>query len=162
MSRDVAPCKWRWTTKLKLFLAGWRPRRNRLRQLRLPISMELFPAAERVLAEFGGLTFGSRTEHIALDPAWGEAFADEIKAYASLIGARLYPIGVMEHQDRHYILIDERGVVYTLIDQLEPLASSFHRAIEFLVRGTTDRKEIEEDLRSAGIEATIRRLDGLS
>jgi hypothetical protein len=155
---DKAP-KWRFTTKLALYAAGWRPTRNQWSQLKLPQSFAPFPAAQSVLSKFGGLRFGSRTESVVLEPALGEEVANEIKAFERLLGLRLFPVGVMEHQDRHYLLVDEQGVVYTLIDELEPLASSFHRAIEYLVRGKADRREVDEDLAAAGIARKSWRLD---
>jgi hypothetical protein len=64
----------------------------------------------------------------------------------------------MDHQDRHYLLVDERGIVYTLIDELKPLASSFRRAVEYLIRQDASRREIEEDLQTVGLVGKAWRL----
>src|SRR5437867_2138353 len=104
---------WRWTTWLKLLLAGWRPNRNVWDQLKLPRSFPVFPEAKRVLAEFGNLKFGTANDHVHLDPSSGEEIAEEIHLYEAALGRSLYPVGFMEHQDRIYLLVDENGIVYT-------------------------------------------------
>jgi hypothetical protein len=146
-------------TRLRLLLAGWRPNRDRWDRLNLPPSLTPFPEARRVLAEFGGLKFGNRNDGVVLDPSLGEEVAEEIKAFERKLRVRLYPVGVMDHQDRHYLLVDEHGIVYTLIDQLEPLATSFHRALEYLIRQMADRRDVEADLRPAGLFGKVWRLD---
>ena len=104
---------WRWSTWLRLLLAGWRPGRNVLNRLTLPESLEVFPEAERILAEFGNLRFGDRNDQVRLDPSLGQEIVEQLKMYERELGRRLYPLGVWQHQDRIYLLVDENGVVYT-------------------------------------------------
>ena len=61
-----------------------------------------------------------------LDSSLGEEGADEILPFTTVLGKRLYPIGIMEHQDRIYVVVDEDGIVYTVVlDELQPFASLF-------------------------------------
>ena len=116
----------------------------------------MFPEAQRVLTEFGNLRFGDRNDYVELDPSLGENGADEILPFQEELGTRLYPVGIMEHQDRVYLVVDEKGLVYTvLLDELEPFASSFDQAIEFLVRPAINRREWEDDLRSVGLVGKV-------
>jgi hypothetical protein len=120
--------------------------------LKLPRSFSLFPEAQRVLTEFGGLRFGDRNDYVDLNPALGEEGADEILPFEVVLETQLYPVGIMEHQDRIYIVIDEKGIVYTVcLDELKPFASSFDRAIECLAGSSVPRREREADLRSVGL-----------
>lgn len=143
---------WRWTTWLRLLFAGWYPGRDVWNRLSLPASFTVFPEAQRVLREFGDLRFGSRNDYVDLNPAFGDEGADEILPFQDLLGKRLYPVGIMEHQDRVYLVVDEKGLVYTaLLNELKPFASSLDRAIEYLVRETIPRRQWEEDLHSVGM-----------
>jgi hypothetical protein len=160
--------KWRLGTRLKLFFAGWRPRRDARGQVRLPRSFTPFGAAERVLAEFGNLRLGHTNDSVTIDPSVGEEIVEEIKRYEQVLGHRLYPIGVWTHQDRIYLVLDEIGRVYTLSfctqhkrrfdHELRPLASSFDRAIEYLVNGSWSPREAEEDLGPLGMRGQSWRL----
>lgn len=142
---------WRWSTRFRLLCAGWRPARNVWNHLSIPTSLTVFPEARRVLSEFGALHFGNRMENVRIVPTMDEEIIESIKQYEIQLGTRLYPIGIMEHQDRHYLLIDENGVIYTLIDQLEPLASTFELAIEYFVHMTVNRRKVESDLQRIGM-----------
>jgi hypothetical protein len=152
---------WRWSTYLKLVLAGWKPGRNVWEQLELPESLPVFAEAQRVLAEFGQLRLGTRHDRIHLGPSVEDDIVGEIKTYERRLGRRLYPIGVMEHQDPVQLLLDDHGIVYTLMPglELEPMASSFDRAIEFLIRRHTSRQESRDDLRRVGISEKAWRLE---
>ena len=156
---------WRWTTLLRLYIAGWRPSRNVWTKLKLPKSLQVFPEAQRILSEFGGLKFGDWQNNVSFDPTPGEEVAEPIKTFEGVLGVRLYPVGAMEHQDCHYLLVDEKGIVYTLIDgvdsfDLEPLASSFERTAEFLVRKLAYYSE--EDLQAIGMKGKIWQIDQMA
>jgi hypothetical protein len=88
---------------------------------------------EEALAEFGNLKFRDSSELVSLDPSEGERIAEEISRYEGKVGRSLYPIGILDGGDTLYLLIDETGVVYTLGNELRPLALTIHRAIEYLV-----------------------------
>jgi hypothetical protein len=126
--------------------------------LHLPQSIPVFPEARRILAEFGNLHFGNQNDFVIFSPSEADEVLEEIKLYSKITGRQFHPVGVMQHQDRHYILVDEMSIVYTLIDELEPLASSFERAVEFLIWRHTSRHEMEADLESIGMRGKIWRL----
>jgi SUKH-3 immunity protein len=161
---------WGWITHLKLLFAGWRPKRNVWGRLTLPRSLSPFPEAERVLRQFGNLRFGARDVVVDFNPALGEEVADEIRMFESQLARRLYPVGIMEHQDRDYLLIDQGGIVYTLmvcpplqnragIAELVPLASSFEQAIETLLHRQPRRREVGEDMCAAGVTGKVWRVE---
>ena len=156
----------RWTTWLTLLVAGWRPCRNIWCQLDLPSGLEVFPEAKRILTEYGGLKFQRSSEVVHLDPSTAEPIVGQIRRYEEASGRRLYPLGFYEHQDQLYLLIDDQGVVYTLTllddapeplasSALEPLASSFERALESLLGGSRLQREAHEDLRSIGLQGKV-------
>lgn len=152
--------RWRWITYVKLLLAGWRPNRNVLSHLRLPPSFALFPEAKRVLAEYGNVRLGDRNEYYLFDPFLGEEGAKEILPFERILGRRLYPLGINEHQDVLYLVIDEKGIVYgIMLDECEPLASSFEVAVETFVRGYVGARERENDLRSVGLSRKVWKLE---
>jgi hypothetical protein len=116
----------------------------------------VFPEAQGILAEFGNLRFGYRSDFVDLNPFLAEEGAEEILPFQQQIGKRLYGIGIMEHQDRIYLAVDEEGLVYTvLLDELKPFASSFDRTVEHLVRPTISRSDWEDDLRSIGMLGSV-------
>lgn len=159
MSQSTDKTTWRWTTRLKLRAAGWRPNRNVWDRLKLPQSLSVFPEAKRILAEFGDLRFSSPAESVHLDPSVGEEIADQIKVYEKKLGRPLYPVGILEGGDTLYLLVDDKGLVYALSDQLEPFASSFERAIGYLVRHVINGREMKDDLQAAGVLGKVWKLD---
>jgi hypothetical protein len=142
---------WLWITRLRLLFSGWRPRRRVWEQLKLPTSFSPFSAAERLLTEFGNLKFGDKNEYVLLDPSLAERAEMEILGYERVLGRRLFPIGVGDHQDPVYLLVDEGGIIYTLDYELRPFASSFDRAIDHLVRLECSRDDLQADLKTVGL-----------
>jgi hypothetical protein len=112
-----------------------------------------------VLREFGNLEFGPSHDNVRFDPSTAEEAVNEIRRYSELLGRRLYPVGVWgEHTERIFILIDEMGIAYTLIDRLEPLAACFDRALEFLIWRYSSRHEMENHLRQVGLWGKVWQL----
>lgn len=138
--------KWRWSTRLALFFAGWRRNRNVWHRLVLPESICIFPEAKRVLSSYGKLGYGSKNAsyYVRLDPMLAEANSEQIKAFVTGIGMQLYPLGLMVIQDDYCLLVAENGVAYTLHAMplgptdfdadsvLEPLALTFEKALDHL------------------------------
>jgi hypothetical protein len=162
MRTAAKPRRWKWTTWVRLVLAGWRPNRDVWGTLRLPSSLAVFPSAQRVLAEFGGLKLGTRNDHMYIDPAFGEEVVDQVRAFEKKLQTRLYPVAIVEHQDREYVLIGENGLVYLLsgcegrLWDLVPEASTFDREIDYyvqvFVRGYIRfRQRSLDDLRTHGL-----------
>jgi hypothetical protein len=135
----------------------------------LPRSLSIFPEAERILSEFGNLRFGNKNDEVVLDPSTGEDILEETRTYEAKLGRRLYPLGVWKHQDRIYLLIDEQGFVYELNFavrrerrfhyELRPLASSFDRAVDYMVRRWRTRREKREDLGPVDMLDKVWRLE---
>ncbi len=124
------------TTKVRLWWAGWRPRRDVWGQLKLPISPPMFPEAKRVLSRYGGLRFGNSDEHLALEPVRAMEDDEGLLARCELaLGRRLYPLGYQVHQDPEVIFIDERGALFkTSGDELYSVAETFEEALWCIVR----------------------------
>jgi hypothetical protein len=126
--------------------------------LTLPTCLDVFAAAQQVLSEFGNLHFVTDDSHIILDPSLAEEVCETLKALQTEIGSRLYPLGIIDGGEYMYLIIDENGYIYFLTDILEPYASTFGRAIEFLVGPRIVRKEMEQDLRNAGLFGKVWRV----
>jgi hypothetical protein len=148
-----------WMTTIALVFNGWWPGRDVWGRLKLPPSFEAFPEAKRILARYGGLTFGPKTDYTRFDPSAGEEVADDIKEYQKQVGRRLYPVGYREHQDREYLLVDEAGIIYLLTDELRPMASSFERLLGYIVWKVERRRDIDEELRPHGLAGKAWRLE---
>ena len=147
---------WRWSTWVRLFLAGWRPNRDVWDELTLPNSFVVFPAARLTLSRYGNLTFRHPSETVTLDPSAGEEAAEEIAAFEKELGFSLYPIGLLDGGDTIYLLIDERGVVYSMSDELQAFALTADRAVEYLVRHDGG---FDDELDSIGMLGKTWRLD---
>jgi len=131
-------------------LAGWRPHRDVWANLRLPMSLVAFPAAKSILNRFGGLRFGSRNEHVVLEPTEALVYnPDLIRRCERILGRQFYPIGYQEHQDREPILVDVSGAVYIVFgDDLYRVADSFDAVLSKVARGRLVPRQCE------GITAT--------
>ncbi|HXG98829.1 MAG TPA: SUKH-3 domain-containing protein [Sphingomicrobium sp.] len=129
--------------------AGWHPGRDVRESLRLPADFELFPAAERVLSEFGNLKCGendpgrgSARSTLRLDPSLAEGESDQFDRFSPSIGRRLYPLG--EGDDGHFfVAIDDQGEVYILMDWTKFIGRTFDIALTNLLLGGPS-VEIEE------------------
>jgi hypothetical protein len=123
-----------------------------LRHLQLPKEFDLFPAAKLVLEEFGGLTFSEVDGQASLEPSLGREIETRIRAYETLLGKQLYPLGKIDGSDVLYIVLDDTGYVYTITDRLEPFASSFDQAIKYIARVCAYKPdEFKRDLESVGL-----------
>lgn len=148
------------TMILRLTFAGWHRNRSMWGRLGLPASFDVFPEAKRILDSFGGLNFGNRNEYARIDPSSGDEALSQIRECERKLSRRLYPVGYREHEDREYFLVDETGIVYLLIgDMLHPLASSFEKALDYIVRGTIRRRDLNKDLGMVGMAGKQWRLD---
>jgi SUKH-3 immunity protein len=122
--------------------SGWFEGRNIGASSALPADFEIFPAASRVLAEFGGLKGGQcgaginvATSDFDLRPALAFGESDRLKDFEEELGVRLYPLGEA-HRSHYFLVIDERGQVYEVFgDQIKLLGSDFDSAIANLITG---------------------------
>ena len=108
-----------------LCAAGWFDgRKVSLDQIPLPEEYSLFPKAEEVVLEFGGLHFGESrrgvncaASDVEIMPLAGGGLGSHIKRYEPVIQTRLYPLGHL--QGRHCLLIiDELGRIYLINSSL--------------------------------------------
>ncbi|MER6959005.1 MULTISPECIES: SUKH-3 domain-containing protein [unclassified Streptomyces] len=129
-----------------LAAAGWRPGRrvdtqDWRRGLEASGQVVMHEAAERFLAEFGGLSFPPAGNGISmarqpfdLDPllCLGEEgrFAD----WSAEIEERIFPIGEFDEGRGGFLGIDENGVLYQVIDSLSRFAEE-RAGLECLILG---------------------------
>ncbi len=86
--------------------------------------IEMHSAAERFLAEFGGLVVDLRgpgrtaaKEPFELDPELCEGEEERFREWSAVLGRSLYPLGELD-QGRYFLGIDTEGVLYLVIDWL--------------------------------------------
>ena len=84
----------------------------------------MHPAAERFLAEFGGLVVDihglGRTaakEPFELDPELCQGEEGRFRDWSEFIGRSIFPLGELDH-GRFFLGIDEDSVIYLVIDWL--------------------------------------------
>ena len=101
----------------------------------------LFPTAERILLEFGGLSINQRArgktcarEPFTFDPALAMFEVDRFIYYSELLNTRFYPLG--EAAGRHYFwAVGENDHIYLLMDDLRLLGKNIEEALESLLIG---------------------------
>lgn len=119
---------------------GWFPGRNIADTMILPSGFVIFPAAQKVLAEFGYLRLGipgpgiecARGE-INMDPMYAANDIEGYEEYGELIHRALYPLGIVDNLD--YLAIDEDGTVYLFGDEFWFVGTSFDAALDTLLLG---------------------------
>lgn len=150
-----------WTLAIvrRLWRAGWRPWRRLNDQLPLPDWIEIHPEARRILDRFGQLTFGDQYEKVTFEPTLADEVAEEIQAYESLLENGLYPLGRIDQDLLRYILVDALGFIYFLNhDLLEPVATSFERALPILIEPWRDHRSISRNLEQIGWRYIVWRI----
>ncbi len=97
-------------------------------------------AAEKFLAEFGGLTFeyggpgiSRAREPFELDPLLGLGEEDRFREWGELIGASLFPIGELD-QGRYFLGLDGAGEIYLVADWLARFGAGMS-GVESLILG---------------------------
>lgn len=133
--------------------AGWHENRNLNPALSIPSQFTPFPRALEVLAEFGGLRFGScgagiecATSDVYFEPNKARHLVSQLRSFEGILLTRLAPLGELDG-GHAYLIIDEEGRMYVLsamsLDLL-PLASTFSEGLEFLLLGKRlSREQIE-------------------
>ena len=126
--------------------AGWYEGRN----IPVPDSSELqsFPEAQSILSEFGDLLIGKNgaglecaTCSIELDTDLIDYLMPMANALGKALGCRLLlPLGDLADGDGE-LVIDEKGRMYLLSDELVPFAPNFAKALEMLLLGKNANAE---------------------
>jgi len=131
--------------------AGWLPGRDVSRGLKLPEGFTLFPAAQRVLSEFGNLRIGksgpglvfARTP-VVLDPALAFGEEGRFHEFAVLLKTNLYPLG--ETADGHsFVVIDEKGRVFLIFEEISFVDETFELALDNLLQGARQIRMVDEN-----------------
>jgi len=102
---------------------------------------QMFPTAERVLLEFGGLSVTQQepgemcsVEPFTLDPTLAVYEGDRFHELSSSANTRLYPLG--EASNFHqFLAIGENDFIYLLMNDLNLLGKNIDEALERLLRG---------------------------
>lgn len=107
----------RWRPGRRVDTAGWRTQLE-------AAGFVMHDAAERFLAEFGGLTFdlsgpglSKAREPFELDPLLCLGEDDRFAGWGECIGRSLFPLGELD-KGRYFLGIDETGEVYLIADWL--------------------------------------------
>ena len=138
--------------KVILRKTGWFEGRKVAQAVPTLINLELFPKAQEVLSEFGGLHIGDcgpgvdcATSDVNISPDLCVHLAQELKERSKGIGRKLFPLGDV-HRGNGYLVIDEDGKTYLLSDALVLHAQTFTESLEALVLGKrTELLECQED-----------------
>jgi hypothetical protein len=131
--------------------AGWFPRREISAQvsawaesLRQSDSLEIFPEAERILREFGGLTIGAQgpgvtcAKGLALfDPLSAQGEGERLSVYAEAASTKLYPLGEELGQSGWWFVVGEDRRVYSFgdCDFMIVVGDFFEEALRNLIYG---------------------------
>lgn len=135
------------TVELTLKDAGWFAGRNVndqveewSRNLHFD-GFEIFPAAERVLAEFGGLIvtqdapgLSCAREPFSVVPTLAAGEADRFGEFATHLKTRLYPLGEAAGGNC-FLAIAENGEVFLIMDDILWLGQNMDQALEKLILG---------------------------
>lgn len=121
--------------------AGWRPGRDVLPTVQLPYGFRLFPAAARVLAEFGNLRMGRHgpglemaRRTVRIDPMLALGENEEFAQVETVIGCALYPLGEI-NEGQAFLAIDEQGRTFIVGDLLLYVDENFDDALDRLLTG---------------------------
>ena len=139
----------RFSNKVELTLrdAGWFQGRNvpdQVEEWTRELSsdgFEIFPEAERVLSEFGGLNVhqdapgvNCAREPFRVAPTLAAGESDRFGEFAEYLKTTLYPLG--EASGGHYFLaIGKNGQVFLLMQDIRLLGQNIEEALEKLILG---------------------------
>jgi hypothetical protein len=135
------------TVELTLRDAGWFPGRNMGNQVGewtrelSSDGFEIFPEAEKVLLEFGGLNVtqdapgvNCAREPFQVAPILAAGEADRFEEFAEYLKTQLYPLG--EACGGHgFLAIGKSGKVFLLMDDIRLLGQNIEEALEKLIQG---------------------------
>ncbi|NPC48128.1 hypothetical protein D7X99_13865 [Corallococcus sp. AB032C] len=134
--------------RARLVSAGWKPGRDVHEQvvvwrdaLKAQGGFEIFPAAERVLSEFGGLDIKqggpgitARRQSFVLDPIVGIRDRDFLRRYEKFLGVELYPIG-RTFEDDMLLVVASDGRVFGVTEGVYLIGIGIVDAMDALLVG---------------------------
>ncbi|TKD06475.1 SUKH-3 domain-containing protein [Polyangium fumosum] len=144
--------EWSAQTEARLRGAGWfRGRRDsqrvaRWRQtLETPDGFRMSMAAEKVLAEFGGLRVDCKGPGLAcarggfnLDPELASGEEDRFGDFRDQVGRDLFPLGEA-YKGEVFLAIDDIGRVYLLGDRIQLAGARIYSALDSILVGRLPR-----------------------
>jgi SUKH-3 immunity protein of toxin-antitoxin system len=106
----------------------------------------MFPSAERILLEFGGLrvdqsAFGETCarEPFEVDPTLAAYEGEMFSEFAPLVSTQLYPLGEA-FSATYYWAIGENDQLYVVMDDIQLLGKNLDEALENLIIGRMPKK----------------------
>ena len=103
--------------------------------------VNMFPSAESVLFEFGGLKVDQRglgetcaREPFEVDPTLAAYEGDRFSEFSPLVSTNLYPLGEA-FSGNYFWAIGEDDHVYILMDDIQLLGKNIDEALENLIVG---------------------------
>lgn len=129
--------------------AGWYPGRNIAAKVQLwadtlqrEAGIEMFPAARRILIEFGDLNIFSRGPGLQgakgscmIDPSGAGTWGPFLEYFSDQLGCRLYPLGNVYDYDAR-LVVAESGRVSIVEDEVYWTVESMDKAFEVFILGT--------------------------
>ena len=115
-------------------------------------SLQMFPAAEKALLEFGGIKCSQRTmgkdlpvKSFEVNPSLAVYEEDRLEEFSSELGIEFYPLG--EASGGYYFLaIAEDGKVYWLMENLFLIGKNFDEALHNMIIGVKPKLMMSEKL----------------
>ncbi|MFD7657946.1 SUKH-3 domain-containing protein [Actinosynnema sp. NPDC059797] len=131
---------------------GWAPGRRvdttPWREAFEAVGLSMHEAAERFLAEFGGLVCDVRgpgltaaREPFDLDPLLAEGEEDRFQEWGEEIGRSIFPVGELDH-GRFFLGIDENEEIYLVADWLARFGAG-RTGLENLVLGVMPEEVVD-------------------
>ena len=121
--------------------SGWYPGRNVLDNINLPSKFQIFPAATKVLQEFGYLCVGQTgpgitciRSTVVFDPMEADGEDDRFLDWSTDINSPLYPLGSID-DCVFFLAIDQLGRTFLVMEGLVFLDVDFTRALDKLLIG---------------------------
>ena len=133
-------------TQKRLEEAGWFPGRNVLGGIKFPEDIELFPAAQKIIAEFSNLQIGKEQSgqtgiNIAKSPVWIDPmeayFEEEFKFARQIIDESIFPIGLIDFDTSAigYLYVKKTGAVFCIDDFELFYDQDFDSALKKILEG---------------------------
>jgi hypothetical protein len=127
---------WYYERKEKLLVSNWKS------QLLATDNLYMFPKAEEILLEFGGIKIEERENYskqsFEINPTRVIYEGDRILEYADLLKINLYPLGE-SFGGYYFLVVSEDGRIYWLMDGIFIMGNNFDEALTKMILGHQPR-----------------------